>query len=92
MNPLDKPHEIGFVLELRVTTGTQILESPMLSLHMQLYILLSLTSLLAICTIVSNSVVDRFNMEVVVDFVTGFIWAKVTRKLNSYMLNCNMYF
>ena len=80
MNPLDKPHEIGFVLELRVTTGTQILESLMLSLHMQLYILLSLTSVLAICTIVTNSVVDRFNVEVVVDFVAGFIGAKVTRK------------
>ena len=41
---------------------------------------------------VSQSVMDRFNVEVVVDFVAGFIWAKVTRKLCSYMVNCNMYF
>ena len=84
--------EIGIVLELGVTTGTRILELKMLSLHMQFYILLSLTSVLAICTIVSNSVMDRFNVEVVVDLVAGFIWAKVTRKRCSYMLNCNMYF
>ena len=75
MNTLHITHEIGFVLELGVTTGTR-----MLSLHMQFYILLSLTSVLAICTIVSNSVMDRFNVEVVVDLVAGFIWAKVTRK------------
>ena len=87
MNTLHITHEIGFVLELGVTTGTR-----MLSLHMQFYILLSLTSVLAICTIVSNSVMDRFNVEVVVDLVAGFIWAKVTRKRCSYMLNCNMYF
>ena len=87
MNTLHITHEIGFVLELGVTTGTR-----MLSLHMQFYILLSLTSVLAICTIVSNSVMDRFNVEVVVDLVAGFIWAKVTRKRCSYMLNYNMYF
>ena len=87
MNNLHKTHEIGFVLEHGVTTGRR-----MLSLHMQFYILLSLTSVLAICTIVSNSVMDRFNVEVVVDLVAGFIWAKVTRKRCSYMLNCNMYF
>ena len=86
MHPLHVIHRIWFALELQVTTSARILESRMVSFHMQFQIMFSLTRVLAIRTIVSYSVVDRLKMDIEVVFVAGFKWAKVTRKLHSFML------
>ena len=79
-------HHIVFALKLPVITGALVFKSKMVSFHMQFKIMFSLTRVLAIRTIVSYSVVNGPNMDIEVVSVAGFKWAKVTRKLHSFML------